>query len=233
MQQYGQLLLINAKRGKKLFVALVKIYVYVYKERHCANKMSLKIKFVFFVLWLAVSVRAQSVDTLKCSKGRIDFGLEVQGYPAGIIPTVTSNIFLVDQLALRIRAGGNFANRRNWSPYNDNETAKGFGGSVGLVTYYPYRIGHFTAGVTFDFWNMWTNWKDNLNTSAPTQGETYTLVFQPWADIGYLFNKRNSRINYGLTFGFGKEINVVTRGERVGEGWMNSLTLTFNYTLRR
>ncbi len=178
-------------------------------------------------------IYASSNDTLKCSRGRIDLGFELQGYPAGLIPTLTCNYFVHNGIALRFRAGGNFANRRNWSPYNDNETAVGYGGSVGLVTYYPFKLGHFTAGITTDLWNMTTKWKDNLNTAQPTSGTTKTLVLQPWVDVGYLFNIRNTRLNMGCTLGFGREINVVTIGDRVGEGWMNSATFTVNYTLHR
>ena len=190
----------------------------------------------FFFLWLLLQIQIKGygqVDTLKCSQGRMDLGFEIQGYPAGIIPTVTANFFIINQVALRIRLGGNFANRRDFSPYNDNENAKGFGASTGLVVYFPYKLGHFTAGATIDFWNMYTNWKDSLSSANPIMGKTYTLVFQPWVDVGYLFNIKNTRINLGTTLGFGKEINIITRGERVGEGWMNSITFTLNYTLKR
>lgn len=194
---------------------------------------AMKYYFLFSLFLFHASLSAQSIDTLKCNQGRIDLGIEIQGYPAGIIPVITTNLFFANQLAFRIRAGGNFANRHNWSPYNDFETAQGYGGSLGLVTYHPYKIGHFTAGVTIDLWHMTTQWKDHLDTPNPTQGVSQTLVFQPWADIGYLFNIRNTRLNIGGTLGFGKEINIVTKGDSVGEGWMNSLTLTVNYTMKR
>ncbi len=171
-------------------------------------------------------------DTPKCNKGRIDFGGEVQVYPAGLIPTLTANIFFANQLAIRIRIGGNFANRRDWSHYNDYETAKGFGASLGLVTYYPYKKGYFTVCAIIDIWKMTTKWKDDLDTPLPLNGETKTIVIQPWIDIGYLFKINNTRINIGPTLGFGREINVITRGDRVGEGWMNSITLTMNYPLK-
>lgn len=170
------------------------------------------------------------LDTLKCVKGRKDIGAEIQVYPAGVISAFTANFVVSNQFALRFRAGGNFANRRNWSPFNDEEIAKGYGGSVGWVTYHPYKIGHFTAGATIDLWRMWTQWKDEMDSQNPKSGETYTLVVQPWADVGYLFHIRNTHLNIGTTMGFGREINVITKGERVGEGWMGSLTLTLNYT---
>ncbi|MCB9252043.1 MAG: hypothetical protein H6605_06220 [Flavobacteriales bacterium] len=173
------------------------------------------------------------IDTLKCKRGRFDFGIEIQGYPAGIIPTLTADLYFRNQLAVRLRAGGNFANRQDWSPYNDRETAKGYGGSLGLVSYHPYKLGHFTAGATIDIWSMWTHWKDKIDGSDPQEGDTYTLVFQPWINVGYLFNIRNTRINLGTTLGMGREFNIVTKGDRVGEGWMNSITLTVKYTLKR
>ncbi len=192
--------------------------------------MNVKTGMLFVCLLNFMHTNSQSIT---CHKGRVDVGFETQIYPAGILPTITANYFFVDNLALRIRTGANFANRRDYSPYNDNEVAEGYGASAGLVSYFPYKKGHFTAGFTTDIWKMWTDWKDDLNTSNPTAGSTYTLVLQPWADVGYLYNFSNTRLNLGLTLGFGKEINIVTKGEKVGEGWMSSATVTFNYILRQ
>ena len=94
----------------------------------------------------------------------------------------------------------------------------------------PSGKGNFIFGASLDIWNMWTNWKDNLNTPTPTQGKTYTLVVQPWINAGYLFIISN-KINAGLSIGFGREINAITKGERVGEGFMGIAAASINYKI--
>lgn len=163
---------------------------------------------------------------------KIEFGTEFQIYPVGFITAITSNIFIKENLAMQLRIGGNFANRQNFSGLNDNELAKGFGGSIGLLKYFPYRKGNFIAGAHIDGWNMWTHWKDGVNTSNPTQGITYNFVVQPWINGGYLYDI-SKKLNIGLTLGIGKEINVITRGDTVGEGWIGSLSLVSNFLFRK
>jgi hypothetical protein len=68
------------------------------------------------------------------------------------------------------------------------------------------------------------NGKD-LNTSNSTSGTTYNLVIQPLVNTGYLYNLSN-KWNTGISLGFGREINIITRGENVGEGWMGIATFS-------
>lgn len=161
---------------------------------------------------------------------KIEFGSEFQIYPVGFITAITSNIFIKENLAIRFRVGGNFADREDFSGRNDDEKAEGFGGSVGLVKYFTYRKGNFIAGAHIDGWNMWTAWKDGVNTLNPQRGTTYNLVVQPWINGGYLYDI-SKKLNIGLTLGIGKEINVITRGDKVGEGWIGSLSLVSNFSL--
>ncbi|MDT8416316.1 MAG: hypothetical protein RQ864_00780 [Lutibacter sp.] len=188
-----------------------------------------KIILLLFIVILSVQVFAQSESNL--SPRKIEFGTEIQLYPVGYITTITSNIFIKENLAIRLRVGGNFADREDFSGRNDDEKADGFGGSVGLVKYFPYRRGNFIAGAHLDGWNMWTDWKDGVNTDNPTQGTTYNFVLQPWINGGYLYDV-SKKLNLGLTAGFGREINVITSGEKVGEGWMGSLSFIANFSFR-
>lgn len=164
------------------------------------------------------------------TKSKVEIGTEIQVYPAGVMPMLTSTVFWNEKWAFRFRIGGNFADRQDFSEYNDNEVASGFGATLGVVRYFPYGKGNFIAGAFLDTWNMWTDWKDNINTSTPTQGQTYNLVIQPWINGGYLFNL-SDKWNVGPKIGFGREINVITRGDNVGEGWMGLVTLAVNYKL--
>lgn len=185
---------------------------------------------LLFVRLSLISIQSFSQSKENKTKGKIEIGTELQLYPVGFIPTITSNIFIKENWALRFRIGGNFANRQDFSAYNDDEVAKGFGGSVGLVKYLPAFKGNFIFGATLDTWNMWTDWKDGINTSNPTYGTTYNVVLQPWVNAGYLYDITN-KWNAGLSLGFGREINVITHGEKVGEGWMGILTFSANYRL--
>lgn len=187
-------------------------------------------KNLFFFALLFSSIQLFSQDEENNHKRKMELGTELQLYPVGYMTMITSNIFIREDWALRFRLGGNFANREDFSGFNDNEVAKGFGGSFGLVKYVPYWKGNFIFGASFDTWNMWTKWKDGINTTNPTSGTTYNLVIQPWVNAGYLYNLSNT-LNTGISLGFGREINVITRGEKVGEGWMGIATFSLNYVL--
>lgn len=188
-----------------------------------------KTLFICYFAILSLSAFAQN-ERDSISK-KIEFGTEFQLYPVGYITTITSNIFIRENLAIRFRVGGNFADREDFSGRNDDEKAEGFGGGIGLVKYFPYRKGNFIAGVHLDGWNMWTDWKDGVNTINPTQGITYNFVVQPWINGGYLYDV-SKKFNVGLTAGFGREINVITSGKKVGEGWMGSLSLIANFSFK-
>ena len=182
------------------------------------------------ILALTTSLNAQEKDT--SNRKEVQIGAELQFYPAGYMPTITTNIFIKEHLAIRLRLGGNFADRSDFSSYNDEEKAKGFGGTFGVQRYFPYWKGSFVVGIYVDGWNMWTEWKDNVGTSNPQSGTTYNFVVQPWINAGYLFQV-SKQWNAGLTFGVGREFNVITHGENVGEGWMGILTLSANYSFKK
>lgn len=178
-----------------------------------------------------ISMKSFAQSEESKTRKKIEIGTELQLYPVGFMPMITSNYFLNDMWALRFRIGGNFADRQDFSGYNDDEVAKGFGGSVGVVKYFSsWGKGQPFVGVTLDTWNMWTEWQDGLQTSNPTSGTTYNVVLQPWANAGYQYPISN-KWNVAASIGFGREINVITRGEKVGEGWMGIATFSVNYAL--
>jgi hypothetical protein len=190
-----------------------------------------KIKLIIAVfVFNSLNSYAQS-DENKSSK-KIEIGAELQVYPVGYMPMVTSTVLVKDNWALRFRIGGNFANRQDFSGYNDDEVASGFGGSIGVMKYFqPWGKGKPFVGLSIDTWNMWTDWQDDLETSNPMSGTTYNLVLQPWANAGYQY-PISSKWNIAASVGFGREINVITRGEKVGEGWMGLATIAINYAIK-
>jgi hypothetical protein len=191
----------------------------------------MKLKGLFFFILILFSMQVFSQTEEDISKRKIEIGIEMQLYPAGVMPMLTSNVFLNEKWALRFRAGGNFADRQDFSDYNDKEIARGFGATLGVVRYFPSGKGNFIVGASIDTWNMWTDWKDGLDTPAPTSGVTYNVVIQPWINGGYLFDLSH-KWNAGASLGFGREINVITRGENVGEGWIGLATFSLNYVLQ-
>lgn len=158
---------------------------------------------------------------------KIEIGSELEMYPVGYILTVTSTIFIKRDWALRFRLGGNFANRKDYSGLNDVEIAKGFGASAGIVKYFPIWKGNFITGFTTDFWKIKTEWQDGNQS-----GITKNLVIQPWINVGYLYSI-TSKINTGISLGFGREINTFNKGKEVGQGWIGTTTLSLNYSISK
>ena len=187
---------------------------------------------IFLSLTLILSIPLSAQNEKTSDHKEVQIGAEFQFYPAGYMPTITANLFVKEHLAIRFRLGGNFADRSDFSSYNDEEKAKGFGGTIGVQRYFPYWKGSFLVGIYLDGWHMWTDWKDNVDSIDPQSGTTYNFVVQPWINAGYLFQV-SKQWNAGLTLGVGREFNVITRGENVGEGWMGILTLSANYSFKK
>lgn len=186
---------------------------------------------LLFAGTILISMQSYSQSKEITTGRKVEIGAELQLYPVGYMPMITSNVFLNDKWVLRFRIGGNFANRQDFSGFNDDEVAKGFGGSVGIVRYFPsWWNGKTYIGATLDSWNMWSKWKDGLQTSNPTSGTTYNLVIQPWVNAGYQY-PLTDKWNIAASLGFGREINVITSGEKVGEGWMGIATISTNFKI--
>ncbi len=186
----------------------------------------------FTLLFSFVSFSYSQADQKETVKKSKDLGASLQLYPAGIITAINSEMYLSSKNSLLFRAGINFANRKDFSPYNENEKGMGFGGSTGYRRHFYVKRGNIVAGIHTDIWNMWINWKNNIGESDYTYGETYTLVLQPWLEAGYFFSVKKSPLQLGFTTGFGREINIITNGKEVGQGWMNSLLIQIQYSLK-
>ena len=186
--------------------------------------------YVLLILIADVSTKAFTENINCANVRRTDIGLSIQWYPAGVIPTLNSELFTGNKSSMIFRLGGNFANRRDYSPYNDNEKGGGFGGTLGYRWHFNRKYGCFIAGFNTDIWNTWINWKNNIEQLNQTQGRTYTLVIQPWIEAGYFVNIIKSPFQIGLSTGFGRELNIITKGKAVGQGWINSVSIHFQYS---
>ncbi len=161
---------------------------------------------------------------------KTNLGISVQGYPAGVIPTVNLERYHSETSSFLFRVGGNFVDRQDFSDENDEETGAGFGASVGYRKHFPVGNGKIVAGFHTDFWNLWIDWENDVGTAAETSGTTYTFVVQPWLEAGYFFNFKNAS-ELGITVGFGREINAITSGNDVEQGFIGSITVQYYFPL--
>lgn len=164
---------------------------------------------------------------------RTDLGISVQLYPAGIIPTINIEPYVSENASLLFRLGGNFTDRRDFSDENEHEEGEGFGGSFGYRKHFVLTKGEIVAGLHMDIWNLWIDWEDTLGGTEPVSGTTYTFVLQPWLEAGYFLPIRNSSSQIGITAGFGREINAITNGAEVAQDWIASLSLQYQFTLKK
>jgi len=186
----------------------------------------------FLILMLLVfqiqQVSAQEEENNKTTH----VGFEAQWYPAGYQLMLTSEFGITSKDAIHLKAGYNIARRQDFSPYNDLENGGGFGFTVGYRRYFSENLQGFYVGARTDMWWLTIDWEDGLTTPSPTMGTTKITVFQPTAEVGYLYNFEDSPFSVGANLAAGYEINIVTRGAEVGQGAIGLLGLRVRYELR-
>jgi len=159
------------------------------------------------------------------------FGLGLQVYPAGFIPTVSYEHYLGPRTSLLYRVGANITDRRDFSSKNEEEKGSGFGGSVGYRTYVPLQKGSLVFGLHADLWNLWIDWNNPPGSQWPLSGTTYILVLQPWLEAGYIIPIKKSRSRVGFSLGFGREINLITDGRAVEQDWIASARIYYQISI--
>ena len=181
-------------------------------------KRTLLVLFLVFGLW---SAKAQETA----------LGVSFQVYPAGFIPTLNFEHNINDNTSLLFRAGANFTDRKDFSDVNISEEGEGFGGTAGLRKHFPSGNGKFIAGLNLDVWSMNIDWTDIGPADGIISGSTYILVLQPWFEAGYFLPFKSAKSEIGLTLGFGREINAITSGEEVEQGFIGSISLQYLISL--
>lgn len=176
---------------------------------------------VAFLLLFPLSSNAQNP---------VSIGLSVQWYPAGLIPSIYSDLPTGPKTSVWLRAGWNIIDRQDFSDYHDHEEGNGVGVSFGLRKHFPFQKGQLFAGLNNDIWYETIDWIDDHGIVEET-GTTKVLVVQPWLETGYLFGAPSSKIAFGPTIGFGREINASTDGEEVGRGWIFSASVNIQMRL--
>jgi hypothetical protein len=160
--------------------------------------------------------------------GPLQAGVELQAYPAGIIPAVHLRKSISDQDVITARIGSNITDRRDFGEHDD-ETGSGFGGGIGWRHFIkpsnPFAQAGLQSGLLYgarlDLWSLDMDWKD-----PGRSGSTDILVLQPTAEFGYGWT-HVSLGRFETTLGLGMEINVDTDGEEVGEGLIVLFGLTW------
>lgn len=160
---------------------------------------------------------------------KISIGLGIQAYPAGFIPYVQSDFHFPKNMFISARLGYNITDRQDFSPVNDHEKGGGPGCSIGLNKSFGFKKSQFFVGLLTDVWLLQIDWKDKNNTPDQIQGTTEITVLQPWLNAGYRKSLGTSPFNLTLGVGFGREINIVTKGDAVAQGWMGSILVGFYY----
>ncbi len=195
--------------------------------------MERKLFILFLLLVFQFSGTYSQTAVKETNNKRMDLGVSVQLYPAGIIPTLNLERYLTERSSLVYRLGANIVDRQDFSDENDEEKGEGFGGSFGYRKHFPLKKGKVIAGINMDIWNLWIDWENDPNSLNMTSGTTYTLVLQPWLEAGYFFDLKNSSSQIGISAGFGREINVITDGKDVEQGWIASVSVQYLFSLKK
>jgi hypothetical protein len=158
----------------------------------------------------------------------IDFGFEQNVYPAGIISGLVVESRLGDHGAINFRIAANIARRKGFSGLNDDERGWGPGASIGYRYYLKQGQSGFFAGLRSDIWFMRIDWIDK--SEKVPNGVTNITVIQPTLELGYMFALKGGwNLSAALTNGL--EINVVTKGQEVGQGFITQGALRITRTL--
>lgn len=161
-----------------------------------------------------------TTEFYKCS-----FGAEFQAYPAGQMYGLRGEYYFSPKAEVNLRVGYNRAFRYDFSGLNDNEQGGGWGVTPGFrYHFFRKKNSSFFAGIRCDIWQLSIDWIDENN--VPREGNTKITVVQPTFDFGYSI-ALSARWKATAALAFGQEINIVTRGDEVGQGGISLIGITF------
>lgn len=139
-------------------------------------------------------------------------GVELRGYPAGLIAAAHSLQPLGERDAWHVSAGVNLTDRRDWGEHDD-ESGVGSGLGAGWRRYATSARDGLFWGARFDVFALEIDWEEDDGR----EGTTDVLVFMPTVEAGRAWVVGGPWvIEAGL--GAGAEINFDTDGEDVGDG---------------
>jgi hypothetical protein len=171
------------------------------------------------ISWIGVSMIGAALihpprASAQASRSPLSVGLELQGYPAGVIVAGHASLALSAADAIAVYLGYNVTDRGDFGEHDDEE-----GGGVGVGAAIRHSFGADGAGwhigARTDLWFLDIDWSD---AGGARVGMTEVTVLQPTARAGYAWLLSGKRLRLDATVALGAEINIRTRGEDVGEG---------------
>jgi len=145
-------------------------------------------------------------------------GFEFQAYPTGIIPGFRYERAISNRRSLHFRLGYQEIRHQDFGVHDD-ERGNGVGFSIGQSWHRDSNQLGWSFGVRSDLWRNTLDWTDNPGTPMETSGTTDVLVLQPTVDVTYRYPLGNTYfVSPSLAAGF--EINIVTDGAAVGQGFI-------------
>ena len=117
--------------------------------------------------------------------------------------------------------GYNTARRQDFGKHDD-ERGGGLGIGTGYRVYFNSERKAWFAETNFEFWWMSIDWKDRPGNS----GTTDITIFQPTVGGGYLMRSKSEKWEATIGASFGREWNIKTVGDPVGEGGISLLTFS-------
>jgi len=157
-----------------------------------------------------------------------NIGIDVQGYPTGAIVTLRYEHAIKERHAVNVRAGYNIIRHRNLG-VQDDERGGGGGFSLGYRFYLKEQQHGFFFGAKSDVWFNEIQWKSSPNNADERSGITNIIVLQPTAEAGYCWAVANNQLGIAPYIALGSEINVMTKGEEVGQGAIFLVGLNVHY----
>ncbi len=168
----------------------------------------------------------ETEEAIKKKKMRYSLKGEAQWYPAGWIQTAKVDLKLGNRYELSYRLGLNRTRRNDWSGLNDDERGEGIGTGLGFRAYWKEKQEGLFAGARTDFWWLQIDWTDY--DEVPLSGFTNIIVFQPTVEVGYLY-MFTKRLSLEAHLALGREINIRTVGEEVGQGGITLIGVALGY----
>jgi hypothetical protein len=198
----------------------------------------MKLLKILFLLTLGVStamaqdnltVMSHSINAQEIKIPRLNFGAEIQWYPAGWIYGARADLYLGKHTNWNFRIAYNDIDRKDFSTLNDTEVGGGLGASLGYRYYFGKRKGIFVGGRA-DVWGLRIDWTDASNPVTMQSGTTNITVLQPTIEVGYqFFIKKHWVIAPAFTNGY--ELNVVTKGDEVMGSFVTLIGVNVGYKL--
>ena len=160
-----------------------------------------------------------------------DLGFEFRAYPAGQMYMLRGEKLISANSTFGIYAGYNKADRKDFGVHLKEEGG-GFGGGLAYKRYIVKDSSGFYVGLENFVWTIEIDWSDTApDNTFSLSGTTDILVLQPAFNFGYKYVHVTSKWYAEVGLAFGTEINVKTKGSKVGQGGISMITATIGFRL--